>query len=42
MKAIFTNHPLKHFAFRKDKLYHNGRLKVTLCFAFGNHRLLIH
>ena len=41
MKATLVKHPSNFFGFRKDKMYHNGTLKTTLSFAFGNYRLLL-
>jgi hypothetical protein len=42
MKTKLVKHPLRTFGFRKDKMYHGGTLKTTLCFAFGKYRLLVY
>ena len=41
MKATLTKHPKNYFGFRVDKVYHNGKLKTTLSFAFGKSRLFL-
>ena len=41
MKATLVKHSNNYFGFRKDKMYHSGRLKTTLTFAFYKYRLLL-